>query len=488
MKNILNRILYIAVLCASSMFLLNKPVESQIRFAMPDVTIDLSKYTTVEECMTLRNRLNGREKRRLTYWKDSLEYTTSDRIHPQPDPVRNTLTMCMSKFSTANVDYSNYSEYLDWIRVFYDVGRNDDAKAVIDKKLSTTKWDKEDTAGRHTVITALLGPLGISRPIPWDVLVRVARMIDEPDASSPWETRMTIYGAMMTLAKDVNDTTIQRYSAEKAIELERTLTEKDKLSRYWQANGRYTMLAAMDFVHGVAMLDSLRVSSNSYVSFRNSYWKKIRGQNSDNLPNHVGETAKPILGDFWFQRQADTVVRLPQAPGTIPAKGSINLIVFLEMRCEENTPRFVDQYHRTYPSSGLCMPSYSVIRRLAERYPALRVTIVSMTDGFIGLTEPLSPEQEAIHKSQWWLNTFRLPATLAVSEQKFFQLPAPDGRRVDEIHENSTNYLFNGANTRVASGTGFLVDVDGTVLFSSGMSINAERQFNLLLNVITNRK
>jgi hypothetical protein len=474
-------------LSVSTIFAFANPLEAQIRFATPDTPINLSKYRTFDDCLALKRRLNAREKRRLPYWKDSLEYGNSEKLKTQPAPVRDTLTLCMAKLSPANVDYSNYTEYLDWITVLYDIGRADDAHVIIDKKLSMTKWDKNDTAGRHKIITALLGPLELARPMPWDVYVRVAKMIDSPDASSPWETRMNVYRFLFLRGEDIHDTTVQRYAADKAVELEKTLSDEDKAGYSWQTNGRYTVLLAMDFLHQNEMLDSLRVGPKSYLSFRHSYWNKIRGQNSDKLPNHVGATAKPVFADFWFKREGDSVVRLSQAPGTIPEEGGINLIVFLEIRCADNTPTFTDPYHRSFPMSGSCLPSYSVIRRLAERYPSLRVTIVSLTDGFIGLTAPMNPTEEAVHKSQWWLNTFRLPATLAVAEQKFFRLPEPDGRRIDESHQNTTNYLFGTGNTRVPAGTAFLVDIDGTVLYSSEIGPRTERQFNQLLNVIVHR-
>jgi hypothetical protein len=99
----------------------------------------------------------------------------------------------------------------------------------------------------------------------------------------------------------------------------------------------------------------------------------------------------------------------------------------------------------------------------------------------------MNPEQEAVQKSQWWLGTFRLPATLVVAEQKFFKLPEPDGRRVDEAHENTVNYMFGSMGRRVPTGTAFLVDVDGVILHSSEIVPHTERQFNQLLNVIAHR-
>jgi len=102
--------LHIAVWCFSAIFFLANPLKAQVRFATPEKVIDLSRYNTFEECMSLQSRLNRQEKRHLPYWKDSLEYPGVDKLHPASDPVRDTLTLCMSKFSPSNVDYNNYTD------------------------------------------------------------------------------------------------------------------------------------------------------------------------------------------------------------------------------------------------------------------------------------------------------------------------------------------------------------------------------------------
>lgn len=482
------RAVYVLLLFTGMLLSISSPIAAQTRFATPDTAIDVSKYKTLEECMVLRDRLNRREVLRLPYWRDTVEYTDSESLHPHASPVFDTLVLCMSKFSVEDVDYENFTEYLDWITIFYDARRDADGQAVIDKKISMSRWDKNDTStGRHDVIESVLSALNAARPVRWETYVRIAKMIDSPQASSPWETRMNIYSELLALSEDVGDTAVQKYTANKIIELDKTLSDKDKISREWMISGRYTVLKAVDLANNSQMLDSLKVSSSAYVSFRNSYWESIRGPNSDGLPNNVGEIAKPIVGDFWFRREGGKVARLPHAPGPLPEKGRINLVVFLDINCEENTPIFIGQYHRSY-SGGRCLSLYPLVRRLAERYPSLQVIVVSLTDGFIGATEPMSPEEEAIQKSHWWLGTHKLPATLVVAEQKFFKLPAPDYRRIDELHENSLNYLFNVWGTRVSVGSAFLIDVDGVVLYGNALQRSTERKFNELLRVVTGRK
>lgn len=488
MKNIFCRFLLAVAIGFVALLSDSNSLEAQTRFAVPDTAIDLSKYKTVEECMALRSRLNRREIRRLPYWKDTLESAESEKRTSYPAPVRDTLTLCVKKFSPENVDYNNFTEYLDWVTVFYDVARDNDAQTVIDKKISTSTWAQDDSAGLQKVISGLLGAIGSSRALRWDTFVDVAKMIDSADVNLSWRTKMQVYHSLLSLGEEFGDTAVQRYAANKAIALEKTLTPKDKMDRGWLVSGRYTALNALDFIYKAEMLDSLRVGSKAYVAFRNSYWKNIRGENSDNLPHDVGEIAKPVTGDFWFKRDGDEIVRLSKMQGALPEEGKVNLVVFLDINCTDVTPTFMGIYHRSYPGGG-CLASYSLIKRMAERYPFMPITIVSLTDGFIGNSEPMSPEDEAVQKSQWWLGTHKLPATLAVSEQSFFKLPEPDGRRVDSPHDNSLNYLFNKPRlTRVASGMAFLIDVDGTVLFGDGLNTNSEQKFYDLLKVIVDRK
>lgn len=233
------------------------------------------------------------------------------------------------------------------------------------------------------------------------------------------------------------------------------------------------------------MLDSLKIGPKPYVDLRNSYWEKIRGENSDKLPNYVGEGASPLTADFWFTRNGDSVIRLPEAPEQRPFNGRISMVVFYDIRCNDNTPVFIGRYHRSHESVG-CLQSYPILRRLHQSYPEMQVTIFSLTDGYIGNSEPMSPEEEAQQKSIWWLGTHQLPGILGVAEQKFFKLPEPDGRRIDEPNENSINYLF-GANGRVRSGVFYLIDEDGTVIFSGGLDRYTEKALTQLLDIVTSR-
>ncbi len=452
-------------------------------------TIDVSKYKTYEECISLQNRLIARERRKLPYWKDSLEYIRSDKLNEYSKAVTDTVAICMSKFTSQNVNLNNHTEYLDWITIFYDIGRDSDAESVINRKLSNAVWDTIGVVeGRHNIVAAVVRSLVRVRPIPWDAIVRIARMVDSPDAICPLHERISIYATMMSLSRELNDTLTHKYVAEKMVELEKGLSVEEKSSYTWQSQGRYTLLEAMDFLNHHEMLDSLRKSPQAYLSYRNSYWAMIRGQSSDKLPNHVGETAKPIIADFWFTRQEDRVSQINSLAESIPEAGKVNLIVFLEIICSRNTPVFGSSSHRSLPISGPCLPAYYSLRRLGERYPNLKLTIVSHTDGYIGLTEPLTPEQEAKHKSQWWLGTHRIPAVLAVAEQKYFRLPKPDERRIDEPHDNSLNYRFGNPDARIPSGKAFLVDVDGSILYSAEINPITERKFNELLKAVTNRK
>lgn len=486
MNNIIRRTFAAIAICGSSLIFAPAESEAQTRFSVPDTAIDVSKYKTVEECMALRNRLWQREKRKLPYWEDTLKINNTVKRNAYPDPVKDTLVLCVNKFSLENVDYDNYSEYLDWITVFFDALRDSDAKAVIEKKLSTTKWDKEDTAGRHNVIISIINAIQMGKGLRWETLLKLSNMMDSAGDQTPWRSRMIVYNTVFVLAGEFDDSVVQRSAAEKIIALEKTLTDDDKITRYWTLAGRQHALEALEFMNSREMIDSLRVSGKAFVAFRSSHWEAVRGANTDKLPNYVGEIAKPVTADFWFKREKDTVVKLAQSPEGRSTLGRISMVVFYDIKCADKTPTFIGQYHRSYPG-GYCLSSYPILKRTIEQYPSLDVTIVSITDGYIADTEPMTPEEEATQKSLWWLSTHKLPVTLAVSDQKFFRLPEPDGRRIDEPHQNSLNYLFDSPRNRVGASSAFLLDEDGTVIWSGSLSRFTEPVFIKLLEVVTKR-
>lgn len=482
------RVLFTITLLSAIGILLTTSVQSQTRFVTPDTAIDVSRYTTVEQCMSLRGRLNTREVRQLPYWQDTVELTNSEKRYAYPTPVSDTLAMCGSKFSANDVNYNNYSEYADWITFFYDVGRDDEAMAIINVMLNKSEWDLKDTTGRHNVIPYILSAIQAAKPLRWDTFLKIAKSIDDPDAEVPWYIKAEIYSMLFNLASDMNDTAVQHYAAEKTVAIEKTLSPQDKRSTFWSWRGRHYSLQAMEFIHHAEMLDSLRANAKAYVAFRNAYWENIRGENSDKLPDNVGETAQPLSGDFGFKRVNDTVIRITDVPVVLPKEGKPNMIVFLEISCESNTPAFRGKYHRDYNGGAACLPLYTILKRIHKRFPETEIAVVSMTDGFIGRTQPLSPEEEAVQKSDWWLNTHKLPATLVISEQKFFRLPLPDGRRVDEQNDNISNYLFKPRYERIPSGMTYLVDVDGTILHSSSLNRWTEKKFSELLGTIGERR
>jgi len=111
--------------------------------------------------------------------------------------------------------------------------------------------------------------------------------------------------------------------------------------------------------------------------------------------------------------------------------------------------------------SDRCTSELYELRRLSARFPQLQITVVDQTAGSFAYLPPPTPADEAALARQW-LDAYRIPgAVLAVSNTPHWNLPNPDGRRIDKKTPNATAYDF---------GTGFmlsgifLVDQEGLVI------------------------
>lgn len=127
----------------------------------------------------------------------------------------------------------------------------------------------------------------------------------------------------------------------------------------------------------------------------------------------VGQSAPALTADYWVGRTDSTA--------TLPQRGKITLVAFVDDRCRGSC----DPY-----------PFYAMLRRLKRRYGgALEIVLVANTWGFFRLRPPLEPEAEANVLGWYFLNYLRIPAILAVDETPFVTRAAPDRRR---FYQHST--------------------------------------------------
>lgn len=108
--------------------------------------------------------------------------------------VRDTLRLCLKKFSVSDVDYENYEEYADWITIFYDADRDEDSDSIIENRLASAEWSKDDNAGLHSVLVNVLEAISRGKELRWDTYIRVANLVDSAGDQVPWMVKVRIYG------------------------------------------------------------------------------------------------------------------------------------------------------------------------------------------------------------------------------------------------------------------------------------------------------
>jgi hypothetical protein len=183
----------------------------------------------------------------------------------------------------------------------------------------------------------------------------------------------------------------------------------------------------------------------------------------------VNEPPMPaMIGDFWFQ---PVVPGRPSGSGSgrdsvgmgpRPVPGKANLVVAIERldgeaRCGA-APAATLEYALVSPC--LDFAYFAELREVAQRFPALEITLLTQTLGYFMTVVTPDPAEEAEVLHQWLQEGQQLPGPLAVVRGRpFFRLPSPDGRYLD-LH------LTGGGDTTYLSREVTLLDGERMVVGS----------------------
>jgi len=92
-----------------------------------------------------------------------------------------------------------------------------------------------------------------------------------------------------------------------------------------------------------------------------------------------------------------------------------------------------------------CAEEMIALRRLADRFPALDITMVAPAHGYFKYLKPTSPAQEA-ELTRQFVASYGLKVPVGAMNLAPSWLPSPDGRRVDQLRSadvNWENYLLH---------------------------------------------
>lgn len=424
-----------------------RPAAAQVSFAWPADTGDVARYTTAEECLAAVARVRSRIERWGPVWSDTLPLTPAQARAPLPQAVIETARRCSARFPAGTAPVTDFAPLQ---QLYLLAGRDADALTLLRRRLAAVA--PEALRERAAVLdSALQGYLFISfgdvqdRPRPVRLATAESLLAEAgrlPDSLHSIQARMVPAFQLLREAKNAGDTAIVHRAAQRYLDIVARASPADRRSTFYQtfaSIGAYTALVERD---EAALLDSLRHSTASYVALKRAMWAKASGERPEALRFPIGQPAPPVEGTFWFGRDDSSETR--------PAKGKIGLVVYLDHDC-----RTMSNYQ--------CWPAYASLRRLAQRFPALEVTIMTRTRGFFSQMAPPAPAEEAQVLHEWWQGFHHLPGALAVTATEFWRLPAPDRRRIDRSTANETHYSF-GRSWELRPGMAFLVDRDGTII------------------------
>ena len=447
---------------AVGLVLLPSAAAAQIRFEWPAPVIDIAQYATVEQCLAATARVADSVRNRGAVHPDTLLYGgVAEALRPPPAPVVETARRCSARFPAAPAPVEDLAPLLT---LYLEAGRDADASMLVTRRLATIApaAEHERAAALDTITRAYLA----AQPARLDAAQAHLTELGRLGAASPWQIRMNAFGNFSGGAWSAGDTVRAEWAAKEIVAMAKTLTDAERRTTSFNWLGKHMVYGALILLDHRALLDSLRRSTAGYVAAKRASWARASGERPDALRFPIGEQAPALAGDFWFQRG--------DSAGGRPTKGVTSLVVFLEQACP-NTSRG-------------CQTTYAALRRLAERFPELQITLVSQTQGYFQGLPPLTPSEEADALRRWWLEFHRLPVALVVATREFWRLPDPDRRRINRDVPNTTNYSF-GRSWVAGNESVFLVDPSGTIVeVGSLIAPSNEPHFAELIEILRRRQ
>jgi hypothetical protein len=447
------RLARLAALCAA--LTLTSSAAAQTRFAWPDTTVDVSKYTSVDQCLAAAERVQAGQSalRSEIAWRDTMPSDVAEFLKPLAPLVTKTAARCAARFDQRTAKLADFAPLM---KLYLTADRDTDAKALLDRRLTAipAKSAHEHIAVEDSAVSIYLHAQPRRLDPAEQLLVARAR------SGGDRVERMALYNQLMEASRDAGDTTRARRAAQWVVAVADSLTpterESEKFAKMGLMGGNVVVFAAMQQIVGVKLLvDSLRHSTMAMVGLMRTMWAKFTKERAEAFPLPIGEHAPPISGDYWYPREAATEKH--------PAPRHVSIVEFIDGSASQGACLGRGSWGVI---TDACVYSYSLLRRLTDRFPGLDVTFVVGTRGNFLHAPPPSPAEEAELYHNWIEPYHIKSAVMSVTTRPFWNLPAPDGRRVDKLTPNAIAYSFGKSWQVEGGGFGgkYLVDQDGIIV------------------------
>jgi hypothetical protein len=425
------------------------PIAAQTRFDWPDTTVQVARYTAVEQCLAAAQRVRvGLERREaLTVWRDTLPRDPQEALKPAPALVTETSTRCAARFAEPTADLRDFVSFLE---LYLAAGRDTDAAALVTRRLAAVP--AKNKGERAAVTDSTIEILMAVRPARLEAAEKI--LLERAHDGTDRLDRIATYAKLMNAARSVGDTTRARRTAHWILAAGDSLTKTERESEKFErqlsegAGVKSLLFNARRLLTGFpTMLDSLRHSTAALAALDRDMWHQATGERPEAMPLPAGERAPTITADHWFPSDA--------AGTPHPAPGRVTVV------------QFVDQQTCLYGSPDgrvgeNCAGQLTALRRLGDRFPELQILVLAHTHGFF-LYEPPSSVADEAEMIRKWIESYRIRgAVIAVTSTPFWNLPKPDARRIEKPTPNYTHFGF-GRGMRPMSGE-YVVDQSGIMV------------------------
>ncbi len=448
---------------ALSVLAIASDVQGQTLFATPDTTPNYLAYTHIEECWAAGLRVSDAHKTR----RDSLRFDTLSHevaesfpkviLTKRPDVAIETAKVCLNKFNADTAKFLSTESAVRIVRILLVAHRDQDAGRLAQRLLDSLRRESEKnpdpTIRKQSLrdykegLWQLMREYGqAARPMRYEEATQCYRRLLSALVGDSLYYTIDAALDFMKSANPRGDSVAVDEAVRLAIRVNDSTPEEERLNSPGAVKRLQSLASLMARSTGGDALDSIAVSTVAYnLWYANTVKRRVYGGNIVTREEAAPKKMPEIGGAFYYvanNMSPDTLRRgfaaysskgaVPK--GQIPFKNRINYFRAMPSLCHSQTvPRTTDDGS----TRRLCWSFGYEIREFKREYPDIEIIGLSNTYGTVGELGPLKPAEEADTLAKLLLGWYHLPVYLVVENTEFFNLAAPDDRRIDLPTANS---------------------------------------------------
>ncbi len=452
----------------------NSNIYAQTRFALPDTTINFSKYLYIEDCIASFGRTSAIALIKDPILRDTINAEMYNSMTPLPDSVVNHLRSCLLKFDVDTMPFSSLNAMAPMLLA---ANRDSDLD-----KLILRLYDSISTESNRSSYMGLLRAYSNSRPIraeKFKQLYEIGLASLPPDSI---QTGLLLRSLAIGTNFRLGNYDLVQHIAEEVMSITDTLSDKYRDARF-EGVAKGMLYPWISLLMTQEAIDSMAVSSISYRNYLVKISKRLLGEEWYEPSAEFGLEIPQPQGHFWYSNLNDEGQIRKIDPQPVIHKGKVTLMYFVQGGCHStSTSVRIGRINR----GANCYQDFHKIRKIKEQYPQINIVLVTNTFGVFGGSAPLTPQQEADTLANYFLDFYKIKGTHIIYQTDFMRLPWPDNRRIDHPSENQTNFTLTRMSL-AGYGIVLLIDEEGRLFSYPKLVGEFEHATDIRLRLVMDR-